>query len=274
MNATILKKTWQAFNEDKALRLAASLAFATIFALAPLLIVAIAIGGALLGGRPGAHSGLEATLLAQVRNSAGAQAADAVRGLVSASFDKPRQSALAQIIGWVTFVLGAGNLFGSLQDALNTIWHLDTAGRGWRQMLRDRLLSLGTLLLLVVLLVASSVLSGALAFAGSGPLASAGSYVLTVILLTLTFALLYKVLSNAGFAWRDVWLGAFVTALLFVIGQQAIAFYVKVAGVASAYGASGAVLVALIWIYYSAAVLLLGAEFTKVSATQRPAGTI
>jgi membrane protein len=272
MNFTILTKTWQAFNEDKALRLAASLAFATIFALAPLLIVVIAIGGAILGGRHGAHSSMEEALLAQIRNSAGTQAADTVRGLVSASFDKPRQSALAQIIGWVTFVLGATNLFASLQDALNTIWHVDDAGGGWQQMLRDRLLSLGTLLLLVVLLVASSALSGAIAFARSGPLAGAGSFVLTVIVLTLVFALLYKVLSSAGFAWRDVWLGAFVTAVLFVIGQQAIAFYIKVAAVASAYGASGAVLVALIWIYYSAAVLLLGAEFTKVSATQRPAG--
>jgi membrane protein len=268
MNADILKQTWQAFNDDKALRLASSIAYATIFALAPLLIVVIAIGGALLGAQHGghAHHVVEDALLNRIAASAGPQAADTVRGLVSASFDKPRQSALAQILGWITFVIGATGLFGALQDALNTIWRIEAVKGGWKQMLRDRLASIGALLLLALLLVASFAASGALAFAGTGLPAAAASFVLSALLLTLVFALLYKVLPDVAIAWRDVWLGAFVTAVLFVIGQQAIALYLRVAGVASAYGASGSILVALVWIYYSAAVLLLGAEFTKVSA--------
>jgi len=268
VNATMLKATWQAFNDDKALRLASSIAYATIFSLAPLLIVLIAIGGAVLGSQNGghAHQVVEDALLGQIRKSAGAGAADTVRDLVTASFNKPRASLFAQVAGWVTFVIGAGSLFGALQDALNTIWHVESGKGGWRQMLRDRLTSIGTMILLGLLVVGSFALSGVLAFAGSGPLAVIASYATTTVLLTLVFALLYKVLPDVELAWRDVWVGAFVTAVLFVAGQQLISLYMRFAGVASAYGASGSILVALIWIYYSAAVLLLGAEFTKVSA--------
>jgi membrane protein len=268
MNATVLKQTWQAFNEDKVLRLASAVAYATIFSLAPLLIVLIAIGGALLGAQNGghAHHVVENALLDQIRARAGAGAADTVRDLVTASFDKPRASLFAQIAGWVTFAIGATSLFGALQDALNTIWNVEAVKGGWRRMLRDRLAAGGTLLLLGLLLVGSLALSGAVAFAHPGPAAGAGSFALNALLLTLVFALLYKVLPDVDLAWRDVWLGAFVTAILFVVGQEAISLYLRVAGVASAYGASGSILVALIWIYYSAAVLLLGAEFTKVSA--------
>ena len=267
MNATTLKETWQAFNDDKALRLASSIAYATIFALAPLLIVLIAIGGAVLGVQHGghAHRVVEDALLAQVRKSAGS-GWRTVRDLVAAAFNKPRASLFAQIAGWVTFVIGATSLFGALQDALNTIWQVEAVKGGWRQVVRDRLASIGAMALLGLLLIGSFALSGVLAFTSSGPFADAASYVATAVLLTLVFALLYKVLPDVDLAWRDVWFGAFATAVLFVLGQQAISLYMKFAGVASAYGASGSILVALIWIYYSAAVLLLGAEFTKVSA--------
>jgi membrane protein len=268
MGVRTVVDTWKAFSADKCFRLASSIAYATIFALAPLLIVLIAIGGALLGAQHGghAHRVVEDALLGQISSHAGPAAANTVRDLVTASFGKPRQSLIAQIVGWVTFVVGAAGLFGTLQDALNTVWNVESVEGGWKQMVRDRLASLGTLILLGLLLVASFALGSVIAFVRPGALADAGSYVVNAAVLTLVFALLYKVLPDVNLAWRDVWSGAFVTAVLFVIGQQGIAVYLRVAGIASAYGASGSILVALVWIYYSAVVLLFGAEFTKVRA--------
>ncbi len=294
----LTRETFVAFNEDKAQRLAAALAFSTIFAVAPLFVILIAVvGGVLSLDGSGGHTDAENSLISEIAKNAGPAAADTVRKLIDASFDKPRQGALAQTIGWVAFAFTASNLFASLQDALNAVWHVEAARGGWRQMVRDRVASFAMIVVVGFLLLVTFVANAAITFVGAHFLAripfAANPTTLTIIeqvvsiaLSAVVFALLFKVLPDVKVAWRDVWIGAGVTAVLFVLGEALISLYIAYGGVASAYGAAGSILVALVWIYYSAMILLLGAEFTKVFAeraeltvpanvrhlTQRPAG--
>jgi membrane protein len=279
MNLGVLKSVWQAFNEDKAPRLAAAIAYSTIFSIAPLFIVLIAILGWIFGVQNGGHGHhvAEAALLDQVRNRVGAGSAEAVRQLIASSFNKPRQSIIAQVVGWVAFIAGAMALFASLQDALNTIWHVESIRGGWKQMLRDRLASLGMIWVVAFLLLVSFVGNAAVAFVGSHVLSGVPvignpavlavvDFIVTFAVVTVVFALIFKVLPDVTVAWRDVWVGAIATAVLFVIGEGIISVYLAKAGVASGYGAAGSLLVTLLWIYYSAMILLFGAEYSKVVA--------
>jgi membrane protein len=273
MNISVVKNVFTACNDDKATRLAAAIAYSTIFSIAPLFIVLIAILGAFVGG----HGGAENQLIDVVAKNAGQSAGETVRQLITASFNKPRQGAIAQIVGWIAFVFGATGLFASLQDALNSIWHVESTKGGWKQMLRDRLASFGMVLVVGFLLLVTFIANGAIAFIaanffskipfGANPVViTAINYLVSYALVTVIFALLYKVLPDVDVAWRDVWVGAAVTSVLFIIGEALISLYIAKAGIASAYGAAGSLLVALLWIYYSAMILLLGAEFTKVNA--------
>jgi membrane protein len=279
MNVAMLKQIWNAFNEDKVPRLASSIAFSAILSIAPLLIVLIAILGWFLGLQTGGHGHhvAEDALLGQIRKSAGPETADTVRQLVAASFNKPRHGLIAQVVGWVAFIAGAMGLFSALQDSLNAIWHVESTKGGWKQALRDRAMAFVMLLVVGLLVLLTFVANAAIAFLGSHVLSRiplvANPAFLTIVgqlvtfaLVTLAFASIYKVLPDVKIAWRDVWLGAAVTGLLFVVGEAVIAFYLAFAGVASAYGAAGSLLVGLLWIDYSAMILLLGAEFTKIVA--------
>ncbi|GAC1312113.1 MAG: hypothetical protein NVSMB21_22340 [Vulcanimicrobiaceae bacterium] len=279
MNLGLLKATFRAFGEDKAQRLAAAIAYSTIFSIAPLFIVVVAIVGGILNvGGHGGHTRTLNALYGAIRHSAGPGAADTVRSLISASFNKPKQGIIAQILGWIFFVLGASGLFAALQDALNAIWHVEGTKGGIKQVLRDRLASFGMILvvgvLLLVTFLANATLSfvsahflAAIPFAASPLVLATIDQVLNIAIVTVIFALIYKVLPDVHIAWNDVWIGAAATSVLFTIGETLIGLYIARGGVASAYGAAGSLLVALIWIYYSALILLLGAEFTKVRAT-------
>jgi membrane protein len=280
---TLIKQTFTEWNNDKAPRLAASLAFAAIFSVAPLLIVIIAIAGTIIGLQNGGHGShiVEDNLIAQIRARAGAQAADAVRSIVTATFSKPSAGIFAQIIGWVTFVIGASGVFAALQDALNTVWHVTVPkGHGFQTMIRDRIASFGMILVIGLLLLISVFLSTGLTiasvhltqrlpFEGASLVFGTFDNIVSLGIVTVLFALMYKYLPDAAIDWSDVWMGSVITALLFVIGQTLIALYIARSGIASAYGASGALLALLIWIYYSAMVLLFGAEFTKMYAQAR-----
>jgi membrane protein len=278
MNLASLRATWDAFNEDKAQRLAASIAYSTIFSLSPLFVLLIALVGAILNFHgTGGQGDAENTLLDNVRKSAGPSAANTVRQLIEASFNKPRQGLIAQVLAWIFFVIGAGGLFASLQDALNAIWHVENARGGWRFVLRSRVATFGMIVvvgfLLVVTFVANAVIAFVTAhylsripFAANPTLISLIDQLVSVGVIAAIFATLFKILPDVRIAWRDVWFGAVVTAVLFVVGQVLISLYIAYGGVASAYGAAGSILVALIWIYYSALILLFGAEFTKVHA--------
>ena len=283
----VFKSVYRAFGEDKVMRLASSIAFAAIFSIAPLVIVIVAVAGWFLGLSNGGHGNqvAENAILDQVGRAAGPQTADTVRQLVTAAFGKPRENLLAQIVGWTAFVFGAIGLFGTLQDSLNSIWLVEASKGGWRQMLRARLSSFAMILVIVALLLATFAANATTTYAaahftapwgaGVSPAAVAlANQIVTIIAATVGFAAIYKVLPDVNIGWRDVWLGAFVTAVLFVAGEVAIAFYLVKAGVVSAYGAAGSLLATLLWIYYSAIVLLVGAEFTKAIAgrvvTQAP----
>jgi membrane protein len=279
VDAGMLKETYVRFNADKAPRLAAALSYATIFAIAPLFVIVIAITGEVLGLRAGGqgHHLVEDQLLEAIRRSAGTEAAGSVKQLVAAGYGHPRQGAIAQIVGWVTLVLGAAGVFAALQDALNTVWHVDPPKQKFWAAIRDRLASIGMLFAIGFVLLVTTAINGAIAYVATYvsralPFPGAG-FVFTLInvgaslgLITLLFAVMYKYLPDAKVAWRDVWTGAVVTALAFVIGQALIALYLGRAGVASAYGAAGSLLVLLLWVYYSSMILLFGAEFTRVYA--------
>jgi len=273
MNVAPLKATFTAFSQDKASRLAAAIAYSTIFSIAPLFIVLIAIAGPLLGS----HTKAENQLLAAISSTAGKSSADALRGIISSVFHKQRQGFIAQIIGWVMFLVGASGLFASLQGSLNSIWHVESAKGGWKHMLRDRGVSFGMILVVGFLLLVTFIANSAIAvvsahfrsilpLAANPTLITIVGQVVILVVVAVIFALLFKVLPDVDIDWRDVWIGAGVTAVLFVVGENLISVYLAIGGVSSAYGAAGAILVALIWIYYSAMILLLGAEFTKVSA--------
>jgi membrane protein len=275
----VLKSVAIGFGRDKIMRLASSIAFGAIFSIAPLLIVVIGVAGWLLGINNGGHGNhlAENAILDQVNRAAGPGAADTVRQMIAAAFNKPRQSVIAQIVGWVTFALGAAALFGALQDSLNSIWQIESTKGGWKQMVRGRTASFLMILVVIFLLLGTFAANASIAFATthfSNPLGSVANaavvatsnLVVTFILLTLAFAAIYKVLPDVSIGWRGVWIGALVTALLFLLGEALIALYLSRAAVASAYGAAGSLLAMLLWIYYSSIVLLVGAEFTKVAA--------
>jgi membrane protein len=271
-----IRRIWTSFNEDKAYRLAASITNATIFALAPLIVLLVAIGGSLLGGSQANHD-LQDQLLGYIRGYAGPVAADQVRKLVEIAFDRPNEGLIAKIVGWVMLGLGASGLFNALQDALNAVWHIEGTKAGWRRSIRSRLVSAGMIAVVAFLLIVSLAADGAVAYLSNHYIAGLPTvrhtFVLAVadetilfVVVTIAFAVVYKVLPAVELEWRDVWFGAAVTSMLFLAGEGLIALYITVAGIASAYGAAGALLVVLTWIYYSSVVLLLGAEFTKVRA--------
>jgi membrane protein len=275
----VLKNVAIGCGRDKVMRLASSVAFAAIFSVAPLMIVIIGVAGWFLGISNGGHGYhlAENAILDQVNRAAGPGAADTVRQMVAAAFDKPRQSVIAQIVGWVTFALGAAALFGALQDSLNAIWQVEATKGGWKQLVRGRAASFLMILVVIFLLLGTFAANASIAFATthfSSQLGSAANLVViatanqvvTFIVSAVAFAAIYKVLPDVSIGWRDVWIGALVTALLFLVGEALIALYLSRAAVASAYGAAGSLLAMLLWIYYSSIVLLLGAEFTKVAA--------
>jgi membrane protein len=276
---SVTKRTFEAFNEDKAQRLAAAIAFSTIFAIAPLFVILIAVVGGILSlDGSGGHTAAENSLIADIAKSAGPSAADTVRQLIDAGFNKPHQNRIAQVVGWVAFAFTASNLFASLQDALNAIWGVESTRGGWKQLLRGRIASFAMIVVVGALLLATFLANAAIAFVGTNVVAripfTDSTTILTLVeqavslvVTAVIFALLFKVLPDVRVAWRDVWIGAAVTAVLFVFGETLISLYLAYGGVASAYGAAGSILVALIWLYYSAMILLLGAEFTKVFAT-------
>jgi membrane protein len=207
----------------------------------------------------------------------GPQAAEAIQGMLQ-SAGKTGAGIVATAVGVGTLLLGASGAFAQLQDALNTIWEVKPkAGRGVRGMLRDRFLSFSLVLAIGFLLLVSLVLSAALAavgkyLAGILPVSSALmqglNFALSFAVTTFLFALIFKVLPDVRIRWRDVWIGAAVTALLFSVGRFLIGLYLGRSSVSSAYGAAGSLVVLLVWIYYSAQILLLGAEFTQVYASK------
>lgn len=266
----LLRKTFEEWNEDKAPRLAAALAYYTAFSIAPLLIVAISIAGLVYG-----EEAVQGQIRYQIDGLVGSQAAGAIQEML-VNFHRADSGIIASVIGLVTLFLGAAGLFGQLQDALNTIWEVaPKPGGGILSMLRQRFISFTMVLGIGFMLLVSLVLSAMISLLGNFIfrfipqqefLLQLINFVLSFGIITVLFALIYKILPDAKIAWRDVWLGAAVTSLLFAVGKLLLGLYLGNSSTASAYGAAGSFVVLLVWIYYSAQILLFGAEFTQVYA--------
>jgi membrane protein len=258
-------KSW---NEDNAFKHSAAVSFYTLFSLAPITIIAVTVAG-VFSDKETATSALEKQVSALV----GPASAEAVRAAAKAS-EAEGNSVVSTVIGVGLLLFGATTVFGQLQDSLNKIWGVRTkpSKSGWPRLVIQRLISLAMVLtvgfLLLVSLVFSTVLATLFARVGDTLLGSkiilhAADLGAGLIVVTLLFALLFKVLPDVRLRWRDVWLAAGVTAVLFTIGRYVIALYIGHSTVASIYGAAGSLVALLIWIYYSCAILFFGVEFTK-----------
>jgi membrane protein len=267
----ILRMFWAALKgwwDDNVPRLGASLAFYTLFAIAPVLLVAIAVAGAVFGG-----DAVRGQIVGQIDGLVGNAGARAVQSLLEGA-TKPRENLIATAVGGITFILTSTGAFLELQTALNTIWRVKPKpGLDLKGFLVDRLRSFGLVISMGFLLTVSLAVSAALAalagwlqrWAPGVPLLlGALDLVLSVAVITVLFAILYRFLPDVRLGWHDVTTGAFVTALLFTIGKQLIGLYLGQGSTASSYGAAGSVMVLLLWVYYASQVILLGAEFTRV----------
>ena len=265
---TVLGRSVAGWWNDNVPRLGASLAYYTLFALAPILIVAISIGGLVFG--PEAVRG---EIVGQIQGLVGREGAEAIQSMLEGA-SRPGSSIAATVVGIITFFLGATGAFLELQTALNAIWHVEPKSDGsyWRVLVMQRVISFGLVVARGFLLLTSLLVSAALAaiyrymgnaFPGVVVLWEALNVIVSLTVITLLFALIYKVLPDVKLSWRDVWVGALVTAGLFSIGRLIIGLYLGTASIASTYGAAGSVIVILVWVYYSAQIILLGAEFTR-----------
>jgi membrane protein len=264
----LFKQTVSEFNSDKVPRLGAALAYYTIFSLAPLLLIAIAIAGLAFG-----KEAAQGQIFAQLRGVLGPLAAKAIEEMVK-SAAKPKSGAFATIFGIVTLIFGASGVFGQLKEALNTIWDVPPKeSAGILGVIKDRFLSVAMVLGIGFLLLVSLVIDSAIA--ALGKYVGIGIVLQNLVaigVVTVLFAMIFRFLPDLRIPWRDVWLGAGLTSVLFVIGKFALGLYFGRSAVGSSYGAAGSLVLVLLWVYYSAQILLFGAEFTQVYA--RAHGTL
>jgi membrane protein len=265
----LVKESVRAWNDDYAQSMGAALAYYTAFSLAPLLIIVIAVAGLVFG-----QQAARGEIVGQLTDLLGRQSARAIESLLTAA-SQPTRGALATVVGLVTLCIGATSVLAELQSSLDRIWRMPAVTSGLVAMLRARIFSFGMVVAMGFLLLVSLVLGAVLAALGkwSGSilpgellLFEAINTIVSFGITTALFAVAYRLLPRARIAWSDVWIGAIATAVLFTFGKFAIGLYIGRAGIASAFGAAGSLIVVLVWVYYSAQIFLLGAEFTWVFA--------
>ncbi|MEO0458432.1 MAG: YihY/virulence factor BrkB family protein [Cyanobacteria bacterium P01_A01_bin.114] len=270
--ASLLRATLQAWQKDNASRLAAALAYYTTFSIAPVLVIVIAIAGAFFG-----QAAVQGQLVAQLQGLVGQPGAEVIQALIVNTQTSAENGFWATVVSVALLIFGASGVFSQLQASLNQIWNVSPSGQGIGYIIRTRLLSFAMVVVIGFLLMVSLGLSAGLAALGQvlggeaqlwSPLWQLGHSMLSFAVITLLFALIYKVLPDVTIAWRDVGVGAAMTALLFTVGKLLIGLYLGNSSVGSAYGAAGSLAVILLWIYYSAQILFLGAEFTQVYANR------
>lgn len=267
----LLKDTVSAWIDDYAPSMGAAIAYYTIFSVAPLLLIVISVAGVVFGA-----DAARGAIVAELQGFIGTEGAQAVEDMLAA-VSEPATSTLTALAGLVTLLIGATTVFAELQSALDRIWRVPERQKtsGLWGLLRARVLSFGMILGIGFLLIVSLLASAALAALSRGwaplfgedeALAHIVDFVFSLAVVTTVFAMIYKIMPRARVRWPDVWLGALVTALLFAIGKFLIGLYIGKTGVASGYGAAGSLVVLLVWVYYSAQIFLLGAEFTWLYA--------
>ena len=265
----LIKQSFKDFNEDRAPMLGAALAYYTLFSIAPILVLATGVAGLVFG-----EQAVQGQLSSQLEDMIGPQGADAVE-MMLANMHQEGGGVIAVVVGAVTLILGATTAFLQLQAALNTVWEVRRQGGGIKGMLLQRVTGFGMVLgigfLLMVSLIVSAVLSGLQdqldrILPGGEVLWQGVNMVVSLGVFTVLFALIYRYLPDVEIEWRDVWFGGLVTAVLFTIGKFAIGFYLGRSSVGSGYGAAGSLVVLMVWIYYSAQIVLFGAEVTQAYA--------
>ncbi len=264
---TTTRKCFDAWSDDQATTYSAALAYYTVFSIAPLLLIALSVGGFFFGEQ--ALRGQVTTALSGLLGPTGAKA---IEGMLQASALQ-RGSLLAGIVGGVVLLIGATTVFGELQESLNAIWKVrPIPGRSVTTLLRQRLLSFAMIVVIAFLLLVSLILTATLAalgeFAhtrlpGGASLWQGLNFAASFGLVTLLFGAIFKILPDVKLGWRDVRFGAVITALLFTLGKLAIGLYLGKSAIATTYGAAGAAVIILVWSYYSSAILLFGAEYTR-----------
>ena len=274
----LFKQTFSEWLEDKAPQLGAALAYYTVFSLAPLVLVLLAVVGLIFRNDPG---GAWNKITEQMSYFLDKSAVEVVQNIAQKAA-QPNKSLLATIIGILLALFGASGVFGQLQDALNTIWGVKAKpGGGVWGFLRSRFLSFamvgGVCFLLLVSLTLESMLKGFShyiqgALPGGIVIAMAVYWIFDLAVVILLFAIIFKFLPDAKIQWRDVWIGAGMTAIFFAIGKWALGLYLGSGSAASAYGAASSLITLLLWVYYSSQILLFGAEFTQVYASQAGRG--
>ncbi len=268
----LLKDTFNAWSNDAVPRHGAALAYYTVLSLVPLLVFLIAMIGLIFGQEVG-----KGYILDQIHKLVGPQSAEAIKDMIQRA-SEPSTGIIATFLATGTLLFGATSVFAQLQDSLNSIWGVKPKeGRGLWGLMQDRFLSfaavLGTGFLLLVSLSLSAALSAVGKWVGGWLPApelvlQGGEFLLSLAIITGLFAMIFKLLPDALVAWSDVWIGAALTAFLFTIGKFAIGLYLGKSDVGSAYGAAGSIVIVLVWVYYSAQILLFGAEFTQVYANR------
>lgn len=266
-----IRETFAEFGRHNDHWTAAAMAYFTLFAVAPLFIVVVEIAGAVLGH----HQQALDTLYGYLARSARPEAANDIRTIVRATLAHQHSGFVGQIAGWVLFVLGAAGLFTAFQHALNTVWEVEPQKNGLLQAISRRLISFAIVVVAAMLLLVSLLLNSALTGAEQAlghlspvlpTLSRWADYVLSVAVVATLFAVVYRYLPDVRVAWRRVWPGAIVSAVLFVIGQALLSWYLGYTGMASTFGVLGGIVAFLIWANYSAQIVLVGAEFTRVYA--------
>ena len=262
----LLKTTVTAFINDEALGRGAAIVFYTVTSIAPVLLIVVAIAG-MVFGREAAQNGI----IAQLSGLIGEQGAEILQTAVASAQSKT-SGKIATVVGAVMVIVAASGVFAEMQTALNVIWKADPTGTPISRLIRARAAGLGLVVSLGFLLMVSLAISAGLSAFGDylNSVFPSGRVILTIVnavvsllLISILFATIYKVLPDKHIEWRDVIVGAIVTSFLFTAGKSLIGWYIGSSAVASAYGAAGALIVMLLWVYYSAQIFLLGAEFTR-----------
>ena len=272
-SGSLLLEAFREWRRDNALELGAALAYYTVFSLAPLLVIVIAIAGLAFG-----REAAQGEIFSQFRGLIGAEGAAVIQTAVE-SASKPASGIIAGLVGLVALILGAGGVFGQLQTSLDRIWNAppQPSRGGWKGWVRQNLLSFALVVGVGFLLLVSLVMSAGLAgfgrwighrYPGLDLVLGATNEVLSFAAIALLFALVYRVLPNVRLTWRDVWFGGVLTALLFELGKSLIGLWVSTTKVGSTYGVAGTILVVLTWVYYASQIVFYGAECTQVFATR------
>jgi membrane protein len=266
---TVSRRAAEAFVDDGALSRGAAIAFYAVTSIGPVLLIVVAVAGLFFG-----EDAARGALMSKLGNAMGPQSAVFLQSAIGSAAN-PRSGVLATVIGVVSLIVTASGVFGEMQTALNAIWRTSPEGTTVGRLIRSRLTSLTLVVTLGFLLLASLVIGAAIAAVGqmlndimpfTQVLLHLLNFLVSLACLGGIFAAIYKILPDIHLRWRDVTVGALVTALLITIGKMAIGIYIGTSGIASSYGAAGSVLAALLWVYYSAQIFLYGAEFTRAYA--------